>query len=392
VILTSAAAPRSPSRAVLAGGAGVVVCTLPVFLTGALSTDLGAELSFSAAQLGLAVALFKATGAVSSAPLGRVADRLGATVSLHLSIGAAGLACIGIAAASGTWTALVAWLVLAALGKSLSQPAANRLLSRNVPAKHQGIAFGVKQSAAPLASMLAGISVPLVALAAGWRAAFFATAALGALAMLLVGRRSRPAGRQVTAVASQGDGAGGVTVAVLGVAFGLSSIASATIPVFFVPAAFAGGLSAETGGVVLAAASLAAILTRIALGAFADRLTRGHLYICSILLGLGAAGLALLAVGGDALLPVAAVVALAGAWGFNGVFWYSLVRLRPATPGKITGAVAPAGMIGGVIGPGAMGAVSEIYSYSAGWWMLCVSTVLSTGVMAVGARRAELGR
>lgn len=388
---TSAAAPRSPSRAVLAGGAGVVVCTLPVFLTGALSTDLGAELSFSAAQLGVAVAVFKATGAVSSAPLGRVADRLGATVSLRLSIGAAALACIGIAAAAGTWMALVVWLVVAALGKSLSQPAANRLLSRNVPAKQQGIAFGIKQSAAPLASMLAGISVPLVALAVGWRAAFFATAILGALAMVLVGRRSRSSGRQVAHADADGDRAGGVTVAVLAVAFGLSSVASATVPVFFVPAAFARGLSAESGGVVLAVASLAAILTRIALGAVADRLTTGHLYICTVLLGLGAAGLAMLAVGGEALLPVAAVIALAGAWGFNGVFWYSLVRIRPATPGKITGAVAPAGMIGGVVGPGAMGAVSELYSYAAGWWVLCISTVLSTAVMAVGARRAERG-
>jgi MFS family permease len=208
--------------------------------------------------------------------------------------------------------------------------------------------------------------------------------------MLLVGRRSRSSGRRTDADAPSG-GAGGVTVAVLGVAFGLSSVASATVPVFFVPAAFARGLSAETGGVVLAAASLAAILTRIGVGAVADRLARGHLYICTALLGLGSAGLAMLAVGGELLLPVAAIIALAGAWGFNGVFWYSLVRIRPAAPGKITGAVAPAGMIGGVVGPGAMGAVSELYSYSAGWWVLCVSTLLGTAVMAVGARRAERG-
>jgi hypothetical protein len=35
--------------------------------------------------------------------------------------------------------------------------------------------------------------------------------------------------------------------------------------------------------------------------------------------------------------PSGVVLALAGTWGFHGVFWFSIVRAYPATPGRVTG-------------------------------------------------------
>ena len=47
-----------------------------------------------------------------------------------------------------------------------------------MPARRRGAAFGIKQAAAPLATLLAGLAIPVFALTLGWRAAFLAACLL----------------------------------------------------------------------------------------------------------------------------------------------------------------------------------------------------------------------
>ncbi|WP_052667847.1 hypothetical protein [Nitriliruptor alkaliphilus] len=108
-----------------------------------------------------------------------------------------------------------------------------------------------------------------------------------------------------------------------------------------------------------------------------------------VLLGSGAIGIALLAVGRPATVVLGAVVALAGTWGFPGVFWYALVTAYPATPGRITGTMAPAAL-GGVVGPIGFGAVATAVSYSVAWSMASAVALLAAAAMLVGARRLAL--
>src|SRR5690606_19508698 len=73
----------------------------------------------------------------------------------------------------------------------------------------QGIAFGIKQSAIPLATLLGGIAVPAITLSVGWRWTYVAGATFAVLAAALVVSDRRPggAGPPVAIAASEEDAA-----------------------------------------------------------------------------------------------------------------------------------------------------------------------------------------
>lgn len=381
---------RSSMQAVLVGSGATVVCALPVYLLGALAVQVTQEFEFGLTQLGIAVALFRATGAVAAGLTGYLADRLGATRSLRIAIVLAALSSIGVSGLATSYTSLVAWLMLGAIGKSLCQPAANRLLVNNVREGRRGIAFGVKQSAAPASTMIGGLSVPLIALTVGWRWAYVMVAVLATLVLLAIGRRpssARGAARKARpAAAPLRDPR---TIVTLALSFGLGTAASSTVPTFYVDAAVRVGTTEQIAGTLLAAASIAAMITRIVTGFAADRIVRGHTVLCAGLLAFGALGLLALAADTPGLMTVGAIVALAGTWGFNGVFWFTLMQAYPDAPGKITGAVSPGGLAGGVVGPILMGGLAERFGYPFGWTFAAVSATLAAIGMLYGAKRLE---
>lgn len=383
----STAPKRSPLRVTLVGGLATVVGVLPVFLTGAMAVQITDDLLFGTAALGVAVALFRVAGAATSTYLGKLTDRIGAIASLRLGALISIVASVGIATTTVNWAALVAWLMFAATANGLAQPAANRLLVRTVPAGRQGMAFGVKQSAPPAASMLAGISVPLIALTAGWRWAYLLGAVLALVVLVGAGRRP-PASERITgSSAASRKLRDRRTVLLLAAALGLSTMASTPVAAFFVDASVRGGSSPELAGTLLAVASAAAILTRMIGGAVADRLSGGHLRLCAAMVGVGSLGLALLAVGTPATMAVGVVVALVGTWGFNGVFVFALMRAFPDTPGAVTGATMPGALIGGIVGPLTVGVLAEGVGYTGAWLFACAAAIAAVGGFIGGAAR-----
>lgn len=387
--------PWTPARAILAAATGTVAYTLPVFLTGALAVQLTGELAFGIAGIGVGVGAFRGAAALSSVHMGRLVDRLGAIGSLRLAAGIATVASAGLALTAVDLRSMAAWLILAGSANAIGQPAANRLLHRHVPPARQGLAFGVKQAAVPSATMLAGLAVPAVALTVGWRWAFAAPGALAiALASLSagVGSRTRLARRPPSDAARAEDRRSTRlrdrrTVVLLSCALGLGMAAASTAPAFFVDAAVTTGVRPSVAGFVLAAASILTVGSRLLAGIVTDRLAGGQLRICAGMAFVGAFGFAALASGDPALLVVGILVAMAGGWGFNGVFWYCLVRAYPETPGRATGAVAPGGLLGASLGPVMFGAVVERTSYAAGWTLGAVFAVAAAVTMLLAARR-----
>src|SRR5690606_9872309 len=119
------------------------------------------------------------------------------------------------------------------------------------------------------------------------------------------------------------------------------------------------GLVATRAAMWLSIASVAAITTRLITGVVSDRIRRGHLYLCSGLILAGSLGMALLATANPTWMTFGAVLALGAGWGYPGVFWYSLVRLRPTAPGRLSGSVFPGALLGSTAGPALFGVVSE---------------------------------
>ncbi len=374
-------------HAMAVGAAVTVVCSLPLFLTVALPNQLGDEFGFGPVGIGAAVAVFFGTVALTSLHLGRVADGAGTVTSLRTAALGAASASTYIALVASSWIELAASLVVAALAAALAQPATNRLLADRIPAHRLGMAFGLKQSAPPVASMLAGLSVPVVALTIGWRWGY-ALAAVGAIAAAFaVGPRPARAQRPCRPRRRDRSPLGARPTLVLLVAgFGLAFATNSIVLAFYVEAAIRAGSSHQFAGSVLAGASLVAVMTRLVAGAACDRYAFDPLRLCALLLGVGAVGLVFLATGRGELMALGAVLGLGGTWGFPGVFWFALVRAYVRAPGRITGVIAPAAL-GGVFGPLGFGALATGVSFAVAWNVTAMVAMVAAMAMLMGGRR-----
>jgi MFS family permease len=167
-----------------------IAVSIPVFLVGGLAVQVGEELDFSPAGLGLAVSAYFGASALASVPAGALVERYGSTRIARSGIALAAVSLIAVAAfARSLWT-LVAILALGAAANAMGQLASNTSLSRHVPARRQGLTFGIKQAAIPVSTLLAGAAVPVVALTVGWRWAFVLAGLAAAAAIPLVPRDS----------------------------------------------------------------------------------------------------------------------------------------------------------------------------------------------------------
>ena len=370
------------------GAAVTVVALMPVFLTSAMAVQMTRDLAFGSAGLGLAVAAFRSGGALTSVFLGRLTDQLGAIRTIRLAAAVATLTTLGIATTARGLLSLVLWLAVGGSALALAQPGANRLLMNVVGARRLGTAFGLKQSAPPIASMLSGAAVPLIAITVGWRWGF-ALAAIAAVGLML-GTTSPPPkppgpdrrkGTPRLPIENRG------MVILLAIAFGLGTSTSSSVTTFYVVSASAAGSTSAFAGTMFAVASVASIASRVLSGVLSDRLMRGHLTLCAVQLAIGAVGITMLATGTQTLMSAGVFIALIGCWGFNGVFWFALVRAYSTIPGRITGVVSPGGLMGSTLGPLIFGVLVDRIGFGPSWLTMSIVALIAAGVMLVGDRQ-----
>ncbi len=375
----------SPLRAVLLSMSGPVVALLPVFLVGAMAVQIREELVFGAAGIGLATGAFRGAGALAAIPLGRRVDRWGPMTSLRRSATIAILAALWIAFAARDLPTLLVGMVLGGVATVIAQPAANTLIMRAVDVRRRATAFGIKQTSPPLSGMIAGFAVPVIALTLGWRVAFGLVAALGAMMLLALRDRDRSREPRPPQPVTQPLGRRRFLVIIM-VTFALADVTNNTATVFYVESAVRAGTPPGLAGTIFAVASLGAILTRLASGVVADRMVTGHLRLCAGLLLLGAVGMALLSTGDPTLMGVGAVLAFCGTWGFNGVFWFSVVSAFPHAPGRVTGVLGPAGLMGSSLTPALFGGIADQVGFRPVWLIVCSSAVAAAIGMVIADR------
>ncbi len=361
-----------------------VACTMPLWLLGALSVQMRAELGYGVVALGGAVAIQRLGGAVLSMPFGRLADRLGPTPAMRAAAVLAAIAALGIAALATSYLTLALFLLVSGAANVLGQTAANLALVRAVPVARQGTAFGIKQSALPVGSMVAGLTVPLIALTVGWRWAFVLAGLLSLLVLVSVPRGRAERYRRPAGVTNRVRGRRPLLVLAAGSFFGMSGAIGLTT--FIVEAATDAGVRPAQAGLLLTLGSICSIVTRLVSGRLADRRKGGHLLTVAKMQFAGMIGFALIATGYAPVMFVGAMIAFAFAWGFNGVFWLAIVRLSPATPAAASGTVMPGGMLGGVSGPLLFGWVVETFGFATAW-LVAAGWALVAGLLMLWGRR-----
>lgn len=353
--------------------------TFPLFLTGAMGVHLQEELGFGQTGLGIAVAAFTAAVAAGAWALGGVADRLGGRVSMRVGVVFTGLAALGIGGASASLPTLALLLAAAGLGNALSQPAAGALLVSEIPGIRQGIAFGIFQSAKPIAVLLSGLAVPLIALTVGWRWAFVGAGLFAITTALVV-----PAVHRVPVRARSQETprtrlpAKAIWLMTVGSGFGFG--AAHMLATFLVDSAVRTGIDPGSAGLLLSVGAALAITTRITFGYLADRTPVAPIRTVSTMLLIGGGCTVLIAVGDRPwALVIGAMLISITLWGMNGLFFLSLGRLHSSAPGTIAGIGLSAGSFGGIVGPVSFGAIAENVSVAAAW-MVCASWAIVAGI------------
>ncbi len=112
---------------------------------------------------------------VLTAGIGAI-HRLGVVRALQLSLILGG-ACLAIYITPSLLLALMA-SVLIGLSNGAANPAGAEVLQRFAPPAHRNVMFSIKQAGVPLGGVIAGLTVPALVEAAGWRMALLVMAAV----------------------------------------------------------------------------------------------------------------------------------------------------------------------------------------------------------------------
>jgi predicted MFS family arabinose efflux permease len=395
----------APVRTTVGAVTTTIACVLPVFLLGGLAVQVGAELGFSPAGLGTAVAIYFGVSALTSVPAGALVERYGPAVTARAAIGLSAGCLLAVAAAT-SYPMLVAVLAAGAGANGLGQLSSNAALT-GVPAGRQALSFGIKQAAIPVATLLAGASVPAIALTLGWRWAFgmAAVAAAGALALVPPAGRSMPrpaaacpaGGGPVARPAARPDRRATRALIVIGLAVALGAGAAGSLGTFLVDSAVTRGLAPGTAGLTLTLGSLACVAARVGGGWLADRRrAHGDVATVAVLMAVGAVGLGLLAVPGSVALATGVLLGFGFGWAFPGLVNVAVVQLHPQTPAAATSITQTGVYAGGCAGPLAFGATATVSGYPTAWLGAAVAMLLAAGLILLGRqflagnRRARL--
>ena len=371
-----------PVRAAIGAVTTTTATVLPVFLTGALTVQLSAELGFDPAGLGLVVALYFGISAVASLPCGWLVERYGAGPTSRAAVLGTACSMSTIAAFARSFPALVIMLLCCAWCNVMGQLSSNLTLTRHVPATRLGLSFGIKQAAIPVATLLAGLAVPAIALTVGWRWAYVIGAGLALGALLLTPRESGGWERGSAAPGERATGA----LSVIGLAAGLGAGAASALGIFLVAAAVDRGVSAGLAGLTLTMGSVVGLTLRLVNGWLADRRSGGHIAVVAGSLMLGAAGLVLLAVPGAPALVAGTVLAFGLGWSWPGLLQFAVVRLHPTAPAAATSIVQVGVYGGGFAGPIAFGFIAAHASFPVAW-LAAAAAMLAAGALMVLGRR-----
>ncbi|MDG4790522.1 MFS transporter [Micromonospora sp. WMMD1102] len=371
-----------PTRTVLAATAVTVAGVLPVFLIGGLAVQLGAELDFSPAGLGLAVAVYFGVSALASVPSGALVERYGPTTVARASLLLVAATMLAVAAVARSYPVLLVLLGVVALANPLGQMASNATLAHRVRPGRQGLSFGIKQAAIPAGTLLAGAAVPAVALTVGWRWAFVAAALLALAVLPVVPTGPAPT---VDPARRRGERAAGA-LAVLGVAGTLAAGSANALGTFLVDSAAVRGLSPGLAGLLLTLGGAVCLVARVLMGWLADRRSGGHLNTVAALLVGGAGGLALLHLAAPPALVTGVVLAFALGWAWPGLLNFAVVRLHPQAPTTATSITQTGVYAGGCLGPLGLGTLADHLGYPTMWLVAATAMLLAAGLMLTGRR------
>jgi MFS family permease len=328
-----------------------------MFVLPMLFPFLKRELGVSYIDLGFALTIFAVVSGLTQAPVGYLADHVGARKILLMGLTLGGFALIMLGLhLSYSW--LIASAVLLGLANSVYHPADYAILSAHMDETRMGRAFSIHTFAGFVGAAVAPATVAALVAGIGGHGALIVTGAVGpavALLLVLVGvPDASTADRGTNGARAPKQNIITPALVVLTIFFMLLSLSNAGIGNFGVVALMSGyGTSFSTANIALTAFLGASAAGVLAGGFLADR-TRRHRQVAAGCFAINAALVLAIAVLALPPPPLIAAMALAGFLG--GVIAPSrdmLVRnaAPPGAAGRAFGIVSTGFNIGGIISP-----------------------------------------
>ncbi|NNN19835.1 MAG: MFS transporter [Acidimicrobiaceae bacterium] len=280
------------------------------------------------------------------------------------------------------------FIILLAIAGTINgslQPHINLFISHAIPRRRQGLAFGVKQAAVPLATLLAGLAVPSVALTVGWRYAYLGVVPLGIIFFFLSPKsiHSPDLSNEHSTTVERPSAA---PIIVLAVAMGLGTGSANAFVAFLASFAVHSGWKPSLAGVLIVFGSIMGVIARVGHGILADRRHGRHFLFAMWSAGIGGLGYLMFTFGYSWLIIPATVIGYGAGWGWNGLFIFAVVRNFTKFAGYATGTVQAGAYIGSVIGPLGFGLAVEKYGYSYAWILAALASFGAAIAVAVARR------
>ena len=346
------------------------------------------DLGINAQTLGAILACYTIAVSAFSISGGKIVGQIGSRGALLFAgtatlVGSAGIGFFG----RDPWI-IGGFLAITGLATSVALPSASRIIAIRLPKRMHGLAFAVKMAAVPLATGLAGASVPLVAVRLGWRSAIAAGAIFPLVSWLFLLPQGRIDGAETREPRGRMRSDGGALI-FLGGFFG--SIAVGSFGGFVVVSSVRQGLDPSLVGWVIAGASALSIGVRVALGLLVDRLELNTFKLCARLIAIGAAGFALMAIPKLSVLWVAALLGYGAGWGWTAFYQMAVIQRYSLAPATATGRMATGLALGHGLGSVLFGALADRIGDPLSWIIVAIiASVGSLLMWTVG--RGELSR
>ncbi len=368
-----------------------------IFALPMLFPFLKQQLNVGYVELGFALTVFAVASGLTQAPIGYLADHLGARkiLLMGLCLGGGALIALGLHL-SYSW--LIACAALLGLANSVYHPANYAILSAHMNEARMGRAFSVHTFAGFLGGAVAPAVMAALTATTGGPGALIVAGAIGPLVALLLLGAGIPDARAADKKTS-GDGAPKQNVItpaliVLTVFFLLLSLSNAGISNFGVVALMSGYGATFSAANLALTAYLGASAAGVLAGGFLADLTQRHGQMAAACFAVNAAILLLVAAVSLPQLLLAAAMGLAGF--LSGVIAPSRdMMVRNAAPagaaGRAFGIVSTGFNIGGIISPLLFGWIMDqnlphwVFGISVGFMVLTV-------VLALAAERSPEAR
>jgi len=318
---------------------------------------LKAQLGVGYIELGFALTVFAVVSGLTQAPMGYLADHIGARkiLLMGLALGGLGLIMLGLHL---SYFSLIASAVLLGLANSVYHPADYAILSTHMDAARMGRAFSIHTFAGFLGGAVAPAIVAALVAAIGAYGALIVAGAVGplvALLLIVVGiPDASAADRKVNGVHAPQQNIITPTLIVLTIFFMLLSLSNAGIGNFGVVALMSGYGETFSGANITLTAFLGASAVGVLAGGFLADRTRRHGQVAAACFAINAAIVLVIATIPLPSLLLTAAMAAAGFLG--GVIAPSRDMLvRNAAPagaaGRAFGIVSTGFNLGGIVSP-----------------------------------------